>query len=152
MSQQVAGRLERNTAEVEALAARDDRRRHFVRFGRRQHEDRVRRRLFESLEERVPGGSRELVGLVDDVHLVATFTGPIGDLIAQIAHVVDAPIRGGVDLDEVQCAVVQRRAAQQAFIARIAVQGELVAVDRAVQNARDTGLAGPARSGEQIGV
>ena len=47
---------------------------HLLGLGRRQHEHRVRRRLLECLQERVPGGGREHVRLVEDVHLAPAAT------------------------------------------------------------------------------
>ena len=106
---------------------------------------RVRRRLFQGLEKRVPGRRRELVRLVDDVDPIATFAGSVRDLVAQVANVVDAAVGGRVDLDQVQRATVQRRQTQRAGVARIAVVGVL-AVDGAVQDARDARLARAARA------
>jgi hypothetical protein len=57
--------------EVEPVAAVHDRGQDLVRLGRGEDEDRVRRRLLERLEERVPGRRREHVRLVEDVDLVA---------------------------------------------------------------------------------
>ena len=62
--------LDGRAREVEAVAAVDDRRQHLAGLGRREHEDRVRRRLLERLEERVPRLRREHVRLVEDVDLV----------------------------------------------------------------------------------
>ena len=72
--------LDRRPAEVEAVAAVDDRRQDLLRLGRGEHEDRVRRRLLEGLEERVPGLRREHVGLVEDVDLVAARDRRVGDV------------------------------------------------------------------------
>ena len=54
-AQDLGDLLERGALEVEALAAVDDRRHHLVRLGRGEHEDGVRRRLLERLQEGVPG-------------------------------------------------------------------------------------------------
>ena len=59
----------RSLAELEDLAARGDRVRDLERLGRREDEPHVRGRLFQRLQERVPGEVGELVGLVDDVDL-----------------------------------------------------------------------------------
>ena len=67
--------LERRALEVEALAAVDDRRHHLVRLGRGEHEDGVRGRLLERLQERVPGLAGEHVRLVEDVDLPAAGRG-----------------------------------------------------------------------------
>ncbi len=63
-------RLVRDPAEVEPLRPGHDRGRDLLRFGRREHENDVRRRLLEGLQQGVEGVARELMGLVDDIHLV----------------------------------------------------------------------------------
>ena len=94
--------LDRRPAEVEAVAAVDDRRQDLLRLGRREHEDRVRRRLLEGLEERVPRLRREHVRLVEDVDLVAAGDRRVGDALAQVADVVDGVVRRRVHLDDVE--------------------------------------------------
>ena len=94
--------LDRRALEVEAVAAVDDRRQHLVRLGRGEHEDRVRRRLLERLEERVPRLRGEHVRLVEDVDLVAAGDRRVGDALAQLADVVDRVVRRGVHLDDVE--------------------------------------------------
>ena len=94
--------LERGPLEVEALAAVDDRRHHLVRLGRAEHEDGVRRRLLERLQERVPGLAGEHVRLVEDVDLPAPGGRRVADPLAQVADVVDRAVRGGVHLDHVE--------------------------------------------------
>ena len=64
-------RLRRDRAELEDLRPRQDRVGNLVQLGRRHHEDDVRRRLFDRLQQRVEGRARELMHLVDDEHLVA---------------------------------------------------------------------------------
>ncbi len=61
----------RQAPEVEALAAREDRRRDLVALGRREDEDGVGRRLLERLEEGLERGRRDRVDLVDDEDLAA---------------------------------------------------------------------------------
>ena len=102
--------LERRPLEVEAVAAVDDRRRHLVRLGRRQHEDDVRRRLLERLQERVPRRGREHVRLVEDVDAAAAAHRRERDVLAQLADVVDRVVRRGVHLDDVERGAVHDRA------------------------------------------
>ena len=92
---------QRRPAEVEPVTAVDDRRQDLVGLGRREHEDRVRRRLLEGLEKRVPGRGRKHVRLVQDVDLPAPHRGREADLLAEVADVVDRVVRGGVHLDHV---------------------------------------------------
>ena len=94
--------LDGRPAEVEAVAAVDDGRQHLLRLGRREHEDRFRRRLLERLEERVPRLRGEHVRLVEDVDLRAAGDRRERDLVAQLADVVDRVVRRGVHLDHVE--------------------------------------------------
>ncbi len=71
-------------------------------LGRGEDEDRVTRRLFEGLQQRVEGRLGEHVDLVDDVDLVLALVGRIAYLVSQVANVVDAAIAGRVYLDEVE--------------------------------------------------
>ena len=111
--------LDRRAVEVEAVAAVDDRRRHLVRLGRREHEHRVRRRLLERLQERVPGRRREHVRLVEDVDLAPPAHRRVGDALAQLADVVDRVVRRGVHLDHVQRGRARDRHARVAAPARL---------------------------------
>ena len=61
----------RDALEVEALDAGEDGVRDLLGFGGGEHEDHVRRRLLEGLEQRVEGLPREHVDFVDDVDAVA---------------------------------------------------------------------------------
>ena len=56
----------------------------------------------DQLQERVEGGRRELVRLVEDVHLVTALDGLEDDVVADLAHVVDAALAGSVHLDHVE--------------------------------------------------
>src|SRR5207248_3560549 len=53
-------------SQREFLYAREDRRRHLLHLGGGEHEDDVRRRLLDQLQQRVPRRSGEHVRLVDD--------------------------------------------------------------------------------------
>jgi hypothetical protein len=48
--------------------------------------------LLERLQKRVERLGRELMRLVDDVHLVLAHRGSETDLVAQVAHLVDTAI------------------------------------------------------------
>ena len=63
--------LVENRAELEDLRTREDGVRDLVQLGRRHHEDDVRRRLLDRLQQCVERGGRELMDLVDDEDLVA---------------------------------------------------------------------------------
>ena len=93
---------DRQAPDVEALEARQDRRREARGLGRGEHEDDEVGRLLERLEERVPGVLGDLVRLVEDVDLAAQLAGRVGEALAQVADGVDAAVAGGVDLDQVE--------------------------------------------------
>src|ERR687898_212714 len=89
------------TAEVEALAAADNRRQDLVLLGGGEHEDDVLGRLFEHLEEGVEGLGREHVDLVYDVDLH-----PAGDwgkvhLVSEVPYLIYPPVGGRVHLENV---------------------------------------------------
>ena len=111
--------LDGRAGEVEAVAAVDDRRQDLLGLGGGEDEDRVRRRLLERLEERVPGLRGQHVRLVEDVDLRAP--GHRRELhgLAQLADVVDGVVRRRVHLDDVQ----RRRAGDRD--ARLAVPAGL---------------------------
>jgi len=98
------------------------------------------------------------VDLVDDVHLEAAFDGSVGDPVAQIADVVDAPVGGGVHLDDVEGHAFGDRPALLADAARMRrrLRPRRIRRPRAVESlgedARRARLAGAARSGEDVGV
>jgi hypothetical protein len=71
-------RLRLDPAQVEALAAREDRDRDLADLGGREQELHMGRRLLERLEERVERRGAEHVHLVDDVDLVARRGRPVG--------------------------------------------------------------------------
>ena len=114
-------------------------------------------RLLERLEQGVEGLAREHVDLVHDVHLEAAVDRREGDLVAQVAHVVDAAVGGGVHLDDVQRRAVGDGDAVAADAARRgggAVPGAVGAdaVERLGEDARGARLPGAARPGEDVGV
>ncbi len=143
--------LDGGALEVEAVAAIDDGRGHLLRLGRREHEHGVRGRLLEGLQERVPRGRREHVGLVEDVHLAAPADGRERDALAQLADVVHGVVRRGVHLDHVQRARGGDRAARLAFPARFHGRPAL-AVQARREDLRHRRLASPARADEQVRV
>ena len=93
--------VEIHRAETEVLAARGDGGGDLVRLGRAQHEDHPLGRLLERLQQRVEGLAGDLVRFVDDEDLVAVARRPVAHVLPQLAHLVDAAIGGGVDLDHV---------------------------------------------------
>ena len=135
-------------AEVEPLAPPDDGRRHLVRLGRREDEPNAHRRLLEHLQQRVERLAREALRLVDDVDLLAALDRRGRRLLAEVARVLDAAVRGRVDLDHVE---VLSLADPKALIAGSARLGRraLLAVDHLGQDPGGRGLAGSPRATEQ---
>ena len=135
------------------VCARADGGQDLVGLGRREHELQVRRRLLDQLEEGVGRIDRELVGLVDDVDLVAARRGGVHRLLAELARVVDTAVARGVHLDHVdRTGTVGREVLAAAALAARGRGGPLLAVQRAGEDARGRGLAAATRTGEQVGV
>jgi hypothetical protein len=93
--------VELDRVKAEVLAARADGLRNVLGLRRGHHEDDVRRRLFQRLEQRVEGGFGDLVRLVENVDLVPVARGGVAGRVAQFANLVDAAVGGRVDLDHV---------------------------------------------------
>ena len=111
----------------------------------------MRGRLFQGLQEGVERVARELVGFVDDVHLVLTLGRREPDLFAQVAHLVDTPVARGVDLDEVEEPPLADADAVLAGVARVTVL-RLRAVHGLRDDPRDRCLADASRTGEEVRV
>ena len=84
-------------AEVEVLATRADGLGYRLGLGRCEHEGDVCWRLLQCLQEGTGGVGGELVDLVDDVDL-APPRGGEGHVGEQLPHVLQAELRGGVEL------------------------------------------------------
>ena len=91
-------------AQVETLATRANGDRHFVDFGRGEHELHMFGRLFERLQEPVERSLRKHVHFVDDEDFVARQHRLVARALDDLAHVVDAGIGGGVHLNNVDMA------------------------------------------------
>ena len=144
-------------AQIEALAARQHRDRHFADFGGGENEFGVRRRLFQRLQQRVEGGAREHVHFVEDIDFVARRDRRIADGVVDLAHVVDAVMGGGIHLDDVEMAAFHDRFAVDAehrhFDGRRGDRAvRQFVIERARQNARRRGLADAAHAGENPGL
>ena len=145
-------RLQGNAAEIEALATGQDRGQHPLGIGGGQHEHHPRWRFLQGLEQRIEGGGREHVALVDHVDLPAGLHRCEARAFDQLPDVVDAGVGGRIDLDHIEGIARRDRAAQFTDTAGFgggAVGGD--AVERAGQDPRAGGLAGAARAAEQIG-
>src|SRR5579863_5474751 len=88
---------------------------------------------------------------VDDKDFVAIARGPIADVFAQLSHLINTPVRRGVDFDDV------RRRAERSFKTTGADAagiggGALNAVEAASHDARDGGFSGASLAGKDVAV
>src|SRR5581483_82452 len=118
-------------------------------LGGAKDEDRPWRRLLDRLEERIEGFVGDLVRFVDDEDLVAVAGGLVANVFAQLAHLVDAAVGGGVDLDDVGGVAAGDLAAAGAFAARRRSRA-VDAVQAAGEDAGDGRFAGAALAGEDV--
>ncbi len=75
-------------------------------------------------------------------------TGRIGQALAQVAHLLDPTIGGGVDLEHIEGRAFADRDARVADIARVAI-AQVRAIDGLREDPGERRLAGPARTDEQ---
>ena len=141
----------RNTAQVEALAARDDRRKDLVRLCRGKNEFGVRGWLFEGFQQRVKRRHGEHVHLVNDVDFEGSAAGGILDGITQVPHLIHAVVRGTVDFHHIQ---VVAGGNFEAGVANIAGRRRraLDTVERLGENPGEGGFPDTARPHEQVSV
>ncbi len=142
-------------AELEMLAAGNDRRRDLVELRRRENEHGVRRRLLERLEKGVEGMRREHVDFVDDEHLGAGIGGLVFDHLADGFDVVDLAVGGAVDLEDVDGAALMDGLAELAGALPVGARVRRGAVDAIEGLGQDAGhgrFAGPPDAGEEVGL
>ncbi len=140
----------RQQVQLEMLAATADGGQHLLGIGGGQHEDHVRRRFLERLQQRVRRRRGEHVDLVEDVHLGATGRAERG-LVHEIADVFDLVVRRRVHLVDVEARALFDRQAGVALAVGFTVDGVLTVEDLG-EDARRGCLARAARSAQQIGV
>ena len=141
----------RQAVKIKALAAGDDRGGELLRFGGGENEHNVGGRLLQRFQERVEGGVGQHVRFVHDEYAVRQFQRRIVRPLDQRADVVHAVVAGRVNFRNVRAGLAQGPAAGFALAAGLSLlRGK--AVDSARQNLRRAGLAGAARTAEQIGM
>ena len=145
--------IRRHQAERVVVGTRADRADNTLGFRRRENKLDVLGRLLDELKQRIEALVRDHVGLVDDEDLVAVAHRREGGALTQVTRIVDAAMRGRVDLDDIErtWAAGGQLAARFALAAR-GVRGALRAVQAAREDARRRGLAASARPGEQVRV
>jgi hypothetical protein len=120
VSDQALQHVGRQEVELEVLGAAADRVAHLLRIGGGEHEHDVARGLLQRLQEGGLGRPGEHVDLVEDVHPVAPRRGQHGAL-DEVAHGVDAVVRRGVELVDVEAGARFDGQARRALAARLAV-------------------------------
>ena len=141
----------RHLLQVELQAAAEHGHRDLLRIGGRQDELDVLGRLLERLQHRVEGMAGELVHLVDDVDLEAPARRRVLGRLQQLAHLLDARVGGGIDLQQVDEAAGVDLDAGRALAAGLC-RHACFAVEALGKDARQRRLADAARAGEQVGV
>ena len=116
-----------------------------------QNEHQVLRGFLHDLQQGVEGGGGEHMHLVDDIDALFHRRGGVGRLVPQGAHLIDAVVGGGVQLQHVQNGAVQNAAAGGTLVAGIAVH-RVPAVDRPGEDLGAGGLAGAPGAGEEVGM
>lgn len=112
----------------------------------------MRRRLFERFEKCIPGSAREHVHFVDDVYF------PRADCwwefygFAKLADIFDTVIRGAVYFNDVEGTTFGEGLAIGTGVAGLLGIASVGAVDGFGKESRDSGFAGAARTGEEVGV
>src|SRR5437762_12370020 len=95
--------------------------------------------------------ARDLVRLIENEHLTAVPRRAIADIFPQLAHFVDAAVRGGVDFDDVHGPAGGDLDAARANPAGM-IRGPVHAVQTPRQNAGDRGLSRAALPGKNVAV
>ena len=140
-----------NPPQIEALTAAEDRRQHLLGIRGREEELHVRWRLLERLEQRVEGGRREHVHLVDDVDLeLARGRGEFGG-IPQFPDLVDTIVRGTVDLEHIEGTPLGDLLHPRVGIIELGA-GTSGAVQRLGEDPSQGGLAGSPGTTEEVAM
>ncbi len=89
--------------EVESLGAAPDRVEQLVWLGCREDEHDVFRRFFECLEKRIPSGTGQHVGLIQDVDAAGALCGgDRPDVDSDLPDVFDLVVRRRIEFDDVE--------------------------------------------------
>ena len=146
-----------DAAQVETLAARQDRDGHLADFGGGEDEFHMGGGFFKGLQQGVEGGGAEHMHFVKNEDLVARGSGTVGHAFNdRIADVLDAGLAGGVHLHHIDMAAFGNGAAGLALAAGLGRRASLAIGTGAVQALGDDpgggGFAGAANAGEDEGM
>ncbi len=146
-----------DAAQIEPLAAGQNRHRHFADFRRGENEFGVRRWLFKRLEQRIESGTRKHVHFIEDIDLVACAHRRVANGVIDLPHVLDTVVRGGIHFQHIGVPAFDDGLAMHAhhrhldcgFLHRTVRQ---FVIQRARENARSRGLADATHAGEDPGL
>ena len=139
VQQMVDNILLRYFFELEMLAPGNDRRRDFVKLGRRKNKDRMGGRLLQSLQESIECLPRQHVDLVDDDNLIAAVDGFVLHPFPERSHLVDPSVGSPVDFQNIDGTVFIDFVAEFAFVAGIGCRAMLT-IQRFGKNPRRRGF------------
>ncbi len=106
-------------------------------------------RLFERLEQRVECRLRKHVDLVYDVGLSLRLDRRIGDILANVPHIVHRVVRGAVYFEHIRAPSRHDLDATLTGVARLPVGLRIAAVHRLDHEPRERRLAGAADAGKE---
>ena len=141
-----------NGTEVKALHAGQNSCKNFLRVGGTHDKRHMRRRLLQRLEQCVKRRRSKHVHLIDDVDLALATHGSVTSARNNLfSHVINAGVRGGVNLKDIWMLTCSN---QLAVLASAVGQmtRRLVTKDSFCQQASHSGLTCAARSAEQVCV
>ena len=141
----------RHLLQVELQAAAEHRHRDLLRIGRGKDEFQVLGRLFQGLQHGVERRRRQHVHFVDHVHLVAPAARNVLRGLEQLAHFVDPRVGGRVHLEQIDEAPGVDFQARRALAAGLRRDAGF-AIEAFRQDAGESRLADPPRTGEQVRV
>ena len=151
MQQVIGDDRQRDAAQVEALAAADDRGQYFVCLGRGKDELHVRRRLFQRLQKRIKRCGGKHVDLIDVVDLVAATRRGVFHALPQVADLVHAVVACAVDLQHIQAVALGDLFADRVIVIKLHA-GSIGAVQRHGKDARGGRLSRATRPDEKISM
>jgi len=142
---------QRDSLEIEPLAARQDRYRHLMRFCGGKDELNVGRRFFKGFQKGIEGIGRQHVNFVDDEDLEAAPRWKVFDVVTELPDVVDAGVGSAVDLEHIDGITCSYLATGGAGITWLGGRS-IIAIQGLGKNAGRTGLADATGSGEKEGM
>ena len=134
--------------ELQVLGPRPDRVFELLWVGRGEHEHHMGWRFLEHLQQGRRRAGAQHVDLVEDVHLVSARRAE-RHLVDQAADVVNRVVGRGVKFEDVVAVATLNGETRIALTTRFAVD-RIGAIEHFGENASGGGLAGTARTGEQI--